>query len=117
MNDRGKVEAAGEAAPEVLYAVEDAIATITLNRPERMNAISGPMLAKLSGDLLRADADPEVRVVILTAKGRAFCAGLDLVGATSAPRSDAQSRSGATPIYGYLDRTPARIAGPAPVWP
>src|SRR6201989_1177537 len=73
---------AAEMASEVLYAVEDGIATITLNRPERMNAISGPMLAKLSQDLLKANADPNVRVILLTGAGRAFCVGLDLVDAT-----------------------------------
>jgi enoyl-CoA hydratase/carnithine racemase len=79
---------AGETAPEVLYAVDAGIATITLNRPERMNAISRPMLAQLSTHLLHADADEKVRVVILTATGRAFCAGLDLSAATT-NRSDA----------------------------
>jgi enoyl-CoA hydratase/carnithine racemase len=81
-------------SPEVLYAVESGIATVTLNRPERMNAISRPMLAQLSACLLRANADPEVRVVILTATGRAFCAGLDLAGATSTTPNAAQIGSG-----------------------
>ncbi len=70
---------------EVLYAVADHIATITLNRPQRMNTISGPMLNQLTQRLLQADADKDVRVVILTGTGRAFCAGLDL---TEATRSD-----------------------------
>jgi enoyl-CoA hydratase/carnithine racemase len=70
---------------EVLYAVEDQIATITLNRPGRMNTISRTMLNELTGLLVRADEDPEVRVVILTGTGRAFCAGLDLSEATRAP--------------------------------
>jgi len=63
---------------EVTYAVTDNIATLTLNRPERMNTISRAMLGRLTELLLKADADPEVRVVILTGTGRAFCAGLDL---------------------------------------
>lgn len=67
---------------EVLYAVESHIATITLNRPERMNTISRVMLKQLSDYLLAADADPSVRVVILTGTGRAFCAGLDLTEVT-----------------------------------
>jgi len=75
-------ETAADASPEVLYAVADHIATITLNRPERMNTISGPMLNQLSQALLDADKDPDVRVVILTGTGRAFCAGLDLSQAT-----------------------------------
>jgi len=73
---------AGETSPEVLYEVADGVATITLNRPERMNTISGPMLGQLTERLVEADRDPAVRVVILTATGRAFCAGLDLSEAT-----------------------------------
>lgn len=68
---------------ETLYDVADGIATITLNRPDRMNTISRDMLAELSRHLLAADRDPAVRVIILTGTGRAFCAGLDLVEATS----------------------------------
>jgi len=66
------------AEDEVLYATGDHIATITLNRPERMNTISGPMLGQLTQRLLEADKDPDVRVIVLTGTGRAFCAGLDL---------------------------------------
>jgi enoyl-CoA hydratase/carnithine racemase len=63
---------------EVLYSTGDHVATITLNRPERMNTISRAMLSQLTERLLEADADPEVRAVVLTGTGRAFCAGLDL---------------------------------------
>ena len=56
----------------------DGVLTLTLNRPERLNAISGPMLAALSAELDRANIDPEVRVVVLTGAGRGFCSGLDL---------------------------------------
>ena len=76
------LKVAATESPEVLYAVADHIATITLNRPERMNTISGPMLNQLTQALLDADKDPDVRVVILTGTGRAFCAGLDLTQAT-----------------------------------
>jgi len=65
-------------APEVLYSVKAHVATITLNRPERMNTISRAMLAELCEALLKAENDRNVRVVILTGTGRAFCAGLDL---------------------------------------
>jgi enoyl-CoA hydratase/carnithine racemase len=85
MDSRQQNAGANEA--EVLYAVEDHVATITLNRPERMNTISRPMLAQLAAQLLEAERDPEVRAIILTGKGRAFCAGLDLVGATGGARS------------------------------
>jgi enoyl-CoA hydratase/carnithine racemase len=63
---------------EVLYEVADHIATITLNRPDRMNTVSRGMLHLLGQCLVRAREDADVRVVILTGTGRAFCAGLDL---------------------------------------
>ena len=72
---------------EVLYDVDGHIATITLNRPERMNTISRTMLGELTEHLVTADADPEVRVVILTGTGRAFCAGLDLTEVTTPGKS------------------------------
>jgi len=63
---------------EVRYEVAEHVATITLDAPERMNTISGPMLDELSSRLVEADRDPEVRCIVLTGAGRAFCAGLDL---------------------------------------
>jgi len=71
---------AAQETDQVLYAVEDGIATITLNRPDRQNTITRPMLAAFSKCLVQANADPEVRVVIVTGAGRFFCAGLDLRG-------------------------------------
>ena len=68
---------------EVLYEVDGFIATITLNAPERMNTISQPMLLELSEALLEAGRDGDVRAVIVTGAGRAFCAGLDLQDAAS----------------------------------
>lgn len=64
--------------PEVLYESASHIAVITLNRPERLNTISAAMLDLLAACFVRANEDPDVRAVILTGKGRAFCAGLDL---------------------------------------
>src|SRR6266850_831013 len=63
---------------EVLYDVADHIAVITLNASERMNTISRPMLNDLTRLLVKANEDRDVRCVILTGNGRAFCAGLDL---------------------------------------
>jgi enoyl-CoA hydratase/carnithine racemase len=63
---------------DLIVERDDHIVTITLNRPESLNAISGPMLAGLSRALRAADEDPDTRVVILTGAGRGFCAGLDL---------------------------------------
>ena len=63
---------------DLLYDVGEHIATITLNRPERLNAISGPMLRSFSAAFREADGDGDVRAIILTGAGRGFCAGLDL---------------------------------------
>ncbi len=88
-------------SPEVLYAVDGAVATITLNRPERMNTISRTMTRLLGRLLLDADRDPAVRVVILTATGRAFCAGLDLGSATTG--DGLASRSNSKPVATTLE--------------
>jgi len=63
---------------ELLVERTEHILTITLNRPERLNAISGVMLNTLSAELSKANSDSDVRVVILTGAGRGFCSGLDL---------------------------------------
>lgn len=63
---------------ELLFEKQGPVATLTLNRPDRLNAITAPMLERLSGALGECDADPEVRVVVLTGAGRGFCSGLDL---------------------------------------
>lgn len=75
---RSNAADASKVENEVLYEVADHAAVITLNAPECMNTISGPMLNDLARLLTEANEDMNVRVVILTGKGRAFCAGLDL---------------------------------------
>ena len=62
----------------LLYSVDDAVATITLNRPEKMNAFTAQMRDDLVAALDETDADDAVRAVIITGAGRAFCAGADL---------------------------------------
>src|SRR2546422_6735138 len=63
----------------VLYEVGERIATITLNRADKRNALSPDMVAALIETLRRADADPEVTAIVLTGAGdKAFCAGGDL---------------------------------------
>ena len=62
----------------VLFERDGYVGLITLNRPERLNAINTAMIADLSEVLLRADLDRNVRVIILTGAGRGFCSGLDL---------------------------------------
>jgi enoyl-CoA hydratase/carnithine racemase len=65
---------------EIRWDVRDAVLTITLHRPERMNAFTTRMMHELIDAFDRADADDAVRVIIVTGAGRAFCAGADLGG-------------------------------------
>lgn len=64
----------------ILYDVADGIATITLNRPDRLNAFTTQMMVDMIAAFDAADADDDVRVVIVTGAGRGFCAGADLAG-------------------------------------
>ncbi|MFM9701251.1 enoyl-CoA hydratase-related protein, partial [Streptomyces europaeiscabiei] len=70
----------------VLYDVTDRICTITLNRPDKLNAWTRQMHVDLKDAMHTAGADPEVRVIILTGAGRGFCAGADMGGACGAGR-------------------------------
>jgi enoyl-CoA hydratase/carnithine racemase len=65
---------------EIRYEVADHVLTITLNRPDRLNAFTPTMAAELIEAFDRADADDDVRAVIVTGAGRGFCAGADLAG-------------------------------------
>jgi enoyl-CoA hydratase/carnithine racemase len=62
----------------LLYEVADPVATLTLNRPERLNAMTRRMEGEIKHALARAEADPAVVAVVLTGAGRGFCAGADL---------------------------------------
>lgn len=85
----------------LLYDVEDGILTLTLNRPEKLNAFTATMMNELIEAFDRADADDAVRAIIVTGAGRAFCAGADLsAGAKTfdyAARSDRPEKQG-TPV-------------------
>ena len=65
-------------AETLLYEIDEFVATITLNRPEKMNAYNGTMRREITEALSQAEADDKVRAIILTGAGRAFCAGADM---------------------------------------
>jgi enoyl-CoA hydratase/carnithine racemase len=65
---------------ELLYAVEDPIATITFNRPERLNAMTNRMTDELKHAVAAAEADERAVAIVITGAGRGFCAGADLQG-------------------------------------
>lgn len=63
---------------QIRYAVDGPVAVVTLNRPERMNALTKVLEAELREAIERAGRDDEVRAIVLTGAGRAFCAGMDM---------------------------------------
>ena len=68
----------------LIETLDDGVATLTMNRPEARNALSGEMMQSLSEAIPRLAEDPEVRVVVLTGADEAFCAGGDVKGFASA---------------------------------
>jgi 2-(1,2-epoxy-1,2-dihydrophenyl)acetyl-CoA isomerase len=72
----------------ILYDTDDAVATITLNRPERLNALVPLMRQELLQAIEKANRDEGVRAVILTGAGRGFCSGLDMKASADRPRND-----------------------------
>ena len=65
---------------EIIYEVSEQIATITLNRPDKLNSFTNRMLKEIIAAFDESDADDNVRAVVMTGSGRAFCAGADLSG-------------------------------------
>jgi enoyl-CoA hydratase/carnithine racemase len=83
------------------YDIADRVATITLARPQRLNAWTGRMHTEYRWSLQQAETDPDVRVVVVTGEGRGFCAG-----------ADAAALEGHVDRGGYDPGTPADLANP-----
>jgi 2-(1,2-epoxy-1,2-dihydrophenyl)acetyl-CoA isomerase len=80
--------------PVLLGRLERGVLTLTLNRPERLNALNGVLIEALSAGIKRAGTDPECRAVLITGAGRGFCAGADLANRAFVP-GDARPDLGA----------------------
>lgn len=89
----------------ILYGRKGRIGTITLNRPEKFNTIRPPMPAELESALAEANADGEVRVIVLQGAGEAFCADFDFSGGLEhfAGWGGATRRPGMGPREGHDD--------------
>jgi enoyl-CoA hydratase/carnithine racemase len=76
---------------QLLYTVDGSVATITLNRPERMNALTKVLEAELRAAIDQATREVTVRAIVLTGAGRAFCAGMDMEELEVLPPEDIQA--------------------------
>src|SRR5262245_37060621 len=86
---------------EILYSVRDRVATVTLNRPERLNAYTPTMGEELRAALSAAATDDNVRAIVLTGAGRGFCAGADMARLSAAVAGKASLKvSAAAPVEG-----------------
>jgi enoyl-CoA hydratase/carnithine racemase len=101
----------------LLVSAEGGVAWVTLNRPTRKNAIDQSLRARLADRLAELDADPGVRVVVITGAGDAFCAGVDLKEAPVAPGPVPSITGSLPPVAAALGRmrkpTIAAVNGPA----
>ncbi len=86
---------------QIRYEVEDGVCTVTLHRPDRLNAVTTTMLRELGEAWDRADADDAVRAVIVTGAGRAFCAGADL--GSGGATFNYTERKGAPDAHGHAE--------------
>jgi len=77
----------------ILYEVSNRIARVTLNRPEKLNALSHALLEEYAAALVEAERDPDVGVVVVKAAGRAFCAGYDVGGGGSGDYANIRSKA------------------------
>ena len=100
---------------DLLYEVSDRSATITLNRPDKLNAFTGPMIDAWAGALAEAQRDDQVNVVVVTGAGRAFCAGGDVKAMHEAKEGQRQ-RPLAEKVAPFRDRVALAIRdAPKPI--
>jgi len=88
---------------QILYDVQDGVATITLNRPERLNAWTGTIATEVKAAMRVASDDDKVRVIVLTGAGRGFCSGADMNNLQSIQSSGGAAGRSAAPVEEPFD--------------
>src|SRR5215510_4554196 len=92
-------------ADEILCSIKDGIAIVTLNRPEKRNALNTALLDGLTNIFQRLESNPEVRAVVIRGEGKAFCSGLDLRELSSRQSGGGDPESGVTSIFQQIERS------------
>ena len=95
---------------DILYDVRDGVATVTLNRPDRLNAWRAQMERDVRAAMKAAHQDDAVRVIVLTGAGRGFCAGADMMGLQSISSAGQVSSGGGGTAPSRSTRRPARTS-------
>jgi enoyl-CoA hydratase/carnithine racemase len=93
---------------DLLYEVADRVATITLNRPDKLNAFTGEMIDTWASSLAKAQADEQVNVIIVTGNGRAFCAGGDVARMGDGEPTPLQHKN---QLWDHIHRIPKTLEG------
>jgi 2-(1,2-epoxy-1,2-dihydrophenyl)acetyl-CoA isomerase len=94
--------------PTVLYSAEGAVAVVTLNRPQALNSFTRQMHRELWAALDKAEADPQIRALVITGAGRGFCAGADLAEFDFAPGPNRIERADPGPLIDQAFNPTAR---------
>jgi 2-(1,2-epoxy-1,2-dihydrophenyl)acetyl-CoA isomerase len=97
-----------QAEPTVLYTTEGAVAVVTLNRPQALNSFTRQMHRELWAALDKAEADPQIRALVITGAGRGFCAGADLAEFDFAPGPNRVERADPGPLIDQAFNPTAR---------
>src|SRR5713226_9786790 len=87
---------------EIIYDKKDRVATVTMNRPEKMNAWTPKMGAEMRTAMLDAERDPQIGAIIVTGAGRAYCAGADMSGLSNIAAGQASPRTAAAEPDSWL---------------
>lgn len=95
---------------DIIYSVDHGVARLTLNKPEKMNALSWGSWSEIENAIVAADSDDDVKVILITGAGRGFCAGTDLT--TGTKESDWPSR----PLTGRPGMMRSRFLGTSQVY-
>ena len=93
---------------DLLYEVSDRVATITLNRPDKLNAFTGEMIDTWASSLAKAQADEQVNVIVVTGNGRAFCAGGDVARMGDGEPTPLQHK---IQLWDHIHRIPKTLEG------